>query len=136
MSNTQKAAWSFGFVDVDGMAQENQLPVDMVRREDGHWAYLNGPIDIDDIKSDLPWVAVTSGDAVRIPLIPYLSGSDDPEIAIALAFQIGIRSMLNIPHDHVQMIRISIGSPVEQVAIDNQPTSHRFYLGLALKLRK
>jgi hypothetical protein len=137
--------WTFKFIDIHKtLADPTQLPEDFINRKDAeYWMYLDGPLIMDAHGVDQPWRKVISGDAVRIPLIPYCTANKDPTVALAHAFQLGARAFLDWGSDYVNRVHTSVGTPVEE--IDNyapvkpkgvKVDCFRFWIGLAIRLRK
>lgn len=137
--------WTFKFVDIHKTPYGNgQLPEDFLSRKDSeHWAYLDGPLVLSAHGSEQPWRRVSSGDAVRVPLIPYCTSCKDPAVALAHAFQLGARALLDWGSDYIARVHISVGAPVEEID-DYAPVKpkggkvscFRFWIGLAVRLRK
>lgn len=115
-------------VNIAPFLQANQMPVDAFEVElKDTWWYPDQPVTPDKVTS---WVKGT-GEAVRIPLVPYLVNVDPPA-AMAHAAQIGAQALAELPtivSGRVVQLHLSIGTPVENMRSQQGPLL-RYYLGL------
>lgn len=134
--------WSLRFIDIEPAVSEGRVPEDFISASDAGpshvWKVLSAPIDEGD-----HWVTVMSGDAIRIPLHPYVTEDRDPAIAVALAFQLGVQAVLSSGLNYVSKAHMAVGVPVEEIdnyvsckAGKNKSTKvdcFRFWLGFAMR---
>lgn len=135
--------WTFKFIDIYKTRQSlDHWPEDFISRKDAdEWVYLDGPLIMEGPSSDQPWRRVASGDAVRVPLVPYCTSSRDPAVAMAHAFQLGARAFMDWGSDYVAHVHLSVGAPVEEIdnylpiKRDTKVSCFRYWIGLAIKVR-
>lgn len=130
--------WTFRFLD---LAQTSQPPTDFINRRDGEvWIYLDAPMGVEAPGASSIWRTVSSGDVVRVPLLPYCTHGTEPAVALAYAFQLGVQAFHGLNLDDFSVAHLSIGSPVEEfqeyIPIGKKHIDcFRLWLGIALRVK-
>lgn len=128
---------SHTFVDVSRFRQANYQPADIIELIDGaHWLVVNSPMETGEGRKPPKWVQASQGDAVRVPLWPYLVLSEDDVALAALACELGGRAVgQRPPSGQVLEMHITTGGPTEWVEQpDDKVKLRRYWVGIALRV--
>ncbi len=103
---------------------------DIIKRATGElWLVRNAPI-VGDVPN--AWSAVSDGELVRVPLIPYLTSDADPATAMGFAVQLGVKVIdLLGPDTEVVRVHLALGTVDEVVDEFNRSVKFRFWFGFA-----
>lgn len=117
---------SCDMLDIEQFEAQKIIPAVIVNRKSGeNWLVLDLPLNVDAPASE-KWGTAASGDAVRVPLFPYLAGSLEPAHAMAFAFELGFRASQMAGHA-ARHLHIAVGKPIQETG------EHlRFWIGFAL----
>ena len=118
----------FRFVDINQAPQGLGLPAIVVAREGGGAYYVpEQPFD-----RPFNWLATREGSFVRVPLYRFQSNGRQPSVAMAFAFELGARCVLQAPCVPKKLF-LAVGVPVEDLAAVGGPDALVFWIGVALQ---
>lgn len=124
------------FLDITPFVERGAMPEKCMRREGTDvWQVRKEPIDLSNVRHDtqvMNWALQRSGDLVRIPLIPYRTGSMEPHELIMAVMDIAQRCVLD--HHTTKRIHWVIGTPLEDLRQVEGVECFRVWLGLALQM--
>jgi hypothetical protein len=120
------------WADLEMYAQQGRDPVGIISRgAQEEWQIAKGPIKFD---RPMEWWSVRDGDAVYVPLVPYLV-STVPEEAFAYLLEIGVMAgiQVNMTRGPIRRIHLIRGKPAE----DLRPETNAFrcWVGLAIRIK-
>jgi hypothetical protein len=120
------------WADLEQYARLGQDPVGIEPRgREEEWLVARSPAIPE---RPVEWALVRDGDAVYVPLIPYLAGTD-PESVFSAMLGRGVLMGIELNAMRGQILRVLLirGRPVE----DLRPTqeSFRFWMGMAIRIR-
>lgn len=101
----------------------------VARPNDPEWRIVDGPLVPGQ---DINWAIDTGGEAVRVPLFPYLTSDDTPETLVSFAIRFGLAALHTCPRDKgVASMFIAVGNVFTRH--DGQP-GHQVWLGYAFQM--
>lgn len=120
------------WADLEKYAQAGQKPVGIIMRgKEEEWQVARSPIELD---RPMVWGLVRDGDAVYVPLIPYLvSTRPDESFAFLMARGIAAGIQLNTSRGPIRRIHLIRGLPVEDLRPEMD--AFRYLAGIAVRIK-
>lgn len=124
--------FTYKFIDIDDLP-EGHPPVDVFDKKPNEtWLCL---VDV-----PTSWSMCTQGEMVAVPLLPFITGSVEPSLALLQAFQTGINIMVGTQGFYeAEECRISMAYQVEEVQLPDQPDGvhgFKYWLGIAFRFKR
>lgn len=118
----------FSFIDITQMPQGPGAPAIVIPRVGGGvWHVPESPFD-----QPFQWVRTADGEYVRIPLFRYETEGREPPTAMAFAFELGARCVLQAPC-RPKKLYLAVGVPVADLAAAGGQDALAFWFGVALQ---
>ena len=125
-------------LDTEKYEEAKFAPATLVQRAGLDWLVRDLPMDHvpneQELRKDV-WSWCRDGSLVRIPLFPYCSRGNYPEIALGYAFELGVkaRDATELQPYTVRKMHICIGNPVTECLIEENKVL-RFWIGFGFGL--
>jgi len=120
-------------LDVAAYEEKKIKPHTFVQREGATWVTRDLPIDVAGACGE-EWGTCNEGEAVRIPLFPYLTAVADPAIVLASLFELGVKAREYLSDYKIDKLHFAIGHPVTEEK-HNGKNMFRFWLGFGCSLK-
>ena len=120
------------WADLERYARTGQKPVGIIPRgSNEEWQVAISPIEPG---RPLEWSLAKDGDAVYVPLVPYLI-STSPAEAFAFLLESGVLAGIQVStaRGPIRRIHLIRGSPVEDLRPETD--AFRFLMGLAIRIK-
>ena len=123
--------FTYAWANLEKYAQQGRDPVGIIPRgAQEEWQVAMSPIEFGKTTE---WAWVRDGDAVYVPLVPYLVATGPAE-AFAFLLATGVLGgiQVNMTRGQVRRIHLIRGRPVEDLR--PQTEAFRFWAGLAIRI--